>query len=105
MGTLLTDTSTWHHSLDIPVVASGDGHIDLHIEIFHLLPGRYSFSLWLTGASSPVHDNVEHCAQIEVELANVYSSGKALDSKLGIVYFPQRWNLEGIPGASDAPQS
>jgi hypothetical protein len=48
---------------------------------------------------------VEHCAQIEVELANVYSSGKALDSKLGIVYFPQRWNLEGIPGASDAPQS
>lgn len=105
MGTLVTDTSTWHHSLDIPVVPSGDGHIDLHIEMFNLLPGRYSVSLWLTGASSPVHDNVEHCAQIEVELANVYSSGKALDSKLGIVYFPQRWNLEGIPGASDTPQS
>jgi lipopolysaccharide transport system ATP-binding protein len=97
MGTLVTDTSTWHHSLDIPFVPQGIGYVDLEIEMLNLLPGRYSLSLWLTGSSSSVHDNVEHCAQIEVELANVYSSGKALDSRFGIVYFPQRWNLDGIP--------
>ncbi|MGC1616709.1 MAG: ABC transporter ATP-binding protein [Candidatus Acidiferrum sp.] len=102
MGTLVTETSTWHHSLDISHVPQGDGYVDLEIETLNLLPGRYSLSLWLTGSSSSVHDNVEHGAQIEVELANVYSSGKSLDSSLGIVYFPQRWNLDGIPIRIDA---
>jgi len=101
MGTLVTDTSTWHHSLDIPIVPPGNGHLDLEIGILNLLPGRYSFSLWITGSTSPVHDNIEHCTQIDVELANVYFSGKLLDSRFGIVYFPQRWNLDGIRGASD----
>jgi len=105
MGTLVTDTSTWHHSLDIPIVPPGDGHLDLEIGILNLLPGRYSFSLWITGSTSPVHDNIEHCTQIEVELANVYFSGKLLDSRFGIVYFPQRWNLDGIRGASDTGSS
>lgn len=105
MGTLVTETSTWHHSLDIPFVPQGDGYVDLVIEMLNLLPGRYSFSLWLTGSSSSVHDNVEHGAQIEVELANVYSSGKSLDSSLGIVYFPQHWKLDGIPVGIDAPLS
>jgi hypothetical protein len=53
--------------------------------------------LWITGSASPVHDNIEHCAQLEVELANVYSSGRMLDSRSGIVFFPQRWKVpEGI---------
>jgi lipopolysaccharide transport system ATP-binding protein len=96
MGTLVTETSTWHHSIEIPLVPAGDGHIDLEVELLNLLPGRFYFSLWLTGAASPLYDNIEHCAQLEVELANVYSSGKVLDSRYGIVYFPQRWRLEGI---------
>jgi anti-sigma factor ChrR (cupin superfamily) len=29
-------------------------------------------------------------------LANVFSSGKILDSRFGIVYFPQRWLLQGM---------
>jgi homopolymeric O-antigen transport system ATP-binding protein len=96
MGTLVTETSTWHHALDIPLVPSGDGHIDLELDLLNLLPGRYYFSLWLTGAAAPLYDNIEHCAQLEVELANVYSSGKSLDSRYGIVYFPQRWRLDGL---------
>ena len=104
MGTLVTDTSTYHHSLDIPVIPPGDGHVDLDVELLNLLPGRYSFSLWITGSTSSVHDNVEHATQIEVELANVYGSGKMLDSRLGIVYFPQHWNLDGI-GAADSARS
>jgi lipopolysaccharide transport system ATP-binding protein len=96
MGTLVTDTSTWHHAIEIPLVPAGDGYIDLEVDLLNLLPGRYYFSLWLTGAGSPLYDNIEHCALLEIELANVYSSGKALDSRYGIVYFPQRWHLEGI---------
>src|ERR1700674_301513 len=31
-GTLITDTSTWHHGIDIPLVLPGDGYVDLHID-------------------------------------------------------------------------
>ena len=96
MGTLVTDTSTWHHSLDIPEIAPGDGHLDLEIDFLNLLPGRYDFSLWITGLAQIVYDGVEHCAKLEVELANVYRSGRQLDSRSGIVYFPQKWNLQGL---------
>ena len=95
-GTLVTDTSTWHHAIDIPLVPPGEGYVDLHIDFLNLLPARYYLSLWITGAASPVHDNVEHCAELEVELANVYSSGRMLDSRSGIVFFPQRWKLHGF---------
>ena len=103
MGTLVTDTSTWHHAIEIPLVPVGEGHVDLEIDLLNLLPGRYHLSLWLTGAASPLYDNIEHCALIEIELANVYSSGKALDNRYGIVYFPQRWHLEGIGSGSSIP--
>src|SRR5881296_1836798 len=92
-GTLVTDTSTWHHAIDIPLVPPGDGYVDLHIDFLNLLPARYYFSLWITGTASPVHDNIEYCAQLEVELSNVYSSGRMLDSLSGIVFFPQRWKV------------
>ncbi len=96
MGTLVTDTSTWHHSLDIPEIAPGDGYLDLEIDYLNLLPGRYDFSLWITGLAHIVYDGVEHCAKLEVELANVYRSGKQIDARSGIVFFPQKWNLHGL---------
>jgi lipopolysaccharide transport system ATP-binding protein len=96
MGTLVTDTSTWHHGLDIPEIPTGNGYLDLDIDFLNLLPGRYDFSLWITGQSHHVYDGVEHCARLEVELANVYRSGKDIDSRSGIVYFPQKWNLQGL---------
>jgi lipopolysaccharide transport system ATP-binding protein len=96
LGTLVTDTSTWHHSLDIPEIAPGDGYLDLEVEFLNLLPGRYGFSLWITGIGGHVYDGIEHCASIEVGLANIYRSGKEIDQRSGIVYFPQRWNLQGL---------
>ena len=96
MGTLVTDTSTWHHSLDIPEITPGDGYLDLEIDFLNLLPGRYDFSLWITGLGQIVYDGVEHCAKLEVELANFYRSGKQIDSRWGIVFFPQKWNLQGL---------
>lgn len=96
MGTLVTDTSTWHHSLEIPEVPAGDGYLDLEIDFLNLIPGRYSLSLWITGLGGVVYDGVEHCTRIEIELANVYRSGKLIDGRFGIVFFPQRWNLQGL---------
>jgi homopolymeric O-antigen transport system ATP-binding protein len=96
MGTLVTDTSTWHHCLDFAELAAGEGYLDLEIDSLNLLPGRFYFSLWITGPGNIIYDAVEHCACLEVELANVYRSGRSIDGRFGIVYFPQKWNLQGL---------
>jgi lipopolysaccharide transport system ATP-binding protein len=97
MGTLVTDTSTWHHSISIPVVEPGEGFLDLEIDSLNLLPAKYSLSLWLTDmVGATVYDNIENAVTLEIETANIYQSGRDIDSRCGIVFFPQRWNLSGI---------
>jgi lipopolysaccharide transport system ATP-binding protein len=93
MGTLITETSTWHNGIHIPKVGPGDGHVDVEIESLNLVPGQYSFSLWITGPSNAVYDG-DVRASLEVEVADVYKSGRMLDSRYGLVYFPQRWRVE-----------
>jgi hypothetical protein len=96
MGTLVTETSTWHHGLDIPSVREGDGWIDLEIQLLNLLPARYYLSLWLTGDSQAVFDGLEFCSHLDVEASNVYKSTRVIDGRHGVVYFPQTWNLAGL---------
>lgn len=94
MGTLITETSTWHHGIDIPEVTTGAWYVDLEIEYLNLVPGSYYVSLWLTGIGQIVFDGVEHCVKLEVEgSSNIYRSSRPIDSRYGIVYFPQRWQL------------
>jgi len=96
MGTLLTDTSTWHHGINISEVVPGDGYLDLEIDSLNLLPAVYYLSLWITTADGKVYDGLEHCARLEVGAANVYRSSRTIDSRYGIVYFPQQWKLDGL---------
>ena len=73
LGTLVTDTSTWLHGLDIPLVPAGDGYIDLEIDSLNLLPGRYYFSLSWTPASNPhIYDALEHAIHLDIEEAPIY---------------------------------
>jgi lipopolysaccharide transport system ATP-binding protein len=100
LGTLITDTSTWHHRLDFPIVPAGDGYLDLEIECLNLMPARYYFSLGLTGSGGVMHDWVDQCACLDVEGANLYNSGRTLDSRSGLVFFPQRWHVAGVGAAT-----
>jgi lipopolysaccharide transport system ATP-binding protein len=95
LGTLVTETSTWHHGIEIPHVAAGDGHIDLDIGALNLLPARYFFSLGLTGSGGHAYDLLDYCARLDIETANIYNSGRSFDSRWGIVFFPQSWRLNG----------
>jgi lipopolysaccharide transport system ATP-binding protein len=100
MGTLITDTGTWHQGMVIPEVAAGDGYIDVEVEALNLIPGRYSLSLWVTSEGGPPLDgDVRTC--LDVELADIYGGGRALDSRSGIVYFPQRWTLPESEGTAE----
>jgi lipopolysaccharide transport system ATP-binding protein len=93
MGTLITETGHRLNGIDIPKVEPGDGIIDVEIESLNLVPGQYHFSLWITApGGKPVYDG-DVRASLEVEVNDVYRSGRMLDSRLGLVYFPQRWNV------------
>ncbi len=97
LGTLVTDTGTWHHGLDIPSAPAGDGYVDLEIDSLNLLPGRYSLSLQLNhwGTHRP-YDVLEHGVHLDIEEAPVYGSSRRMDRRFGLVYFPQRWRLDGM---------
>jgi lipopolysaccharide transport system ATP-binding protein len=97
LGTLVTDTGTWLHGLDIPLVPAGDGYLDLEIDSLNLLPGRYTFSLKLDSCvETHVYDALEHAVHLDVEEAPIYGSSRRIDSRWGLVFFPQRWRLDGI---------
>ena len=96
MGTLITETRPCGcMGFDIPKVEPGDGYIDVEIDSLNLLPGQYSLSLWITDPEGkPVYDG-DVRAVLEVEPANLFQSGRTPDSRMGIVYFPQRWRVPG----------
>ena len=105
MGTMVTETSTWANGIEIPLLNAGDGYLDLKIHCLNLLPGRYNVSLWTTGVNRVVHDAIEHSVVLEVEVANIYGSGKVIDSRSGILYWPQKWDVSGVNGYVECPAS
>jgi lipopolysaccharide transport system ATP-binding protein len=97
LGTLVTDTGTWLHGLDIPRVPAGEGYLDLEIDALNLVPGRYYFSLKLDSTvETRIYDALEHAIYLDVEEAPIYGQSRRIDSRFGLVFFPQRWRLEGI---------
>ena len=105
LGTLITATSTGHHGASVPSVGPGEGHVDIVVHSLNLVPGRYSLSFWVTlpPTGVPVYDG-DVRATLDVEQADVYGHGHAIDSKQGIVYFPQAWTVHdsaSIPLAAE----
>ncbi len=90
MGVLVTDTSTSHHGIYISSLTPGDGYVDLEIDCLNLLAAKYTLSLWVTDMSGNlIYDNVEQAITFEVDTANLYQSGRVIDSRFGIVFFQQ----------------
>ena len=99
MGTLITETSTSLHRISISKLKPGEGYIDLEIDSLNLTPGKYNFSLWITGMDgTPVYDG-DVRAVLEIDVADVYHCGHTLSSRYGIAYFPQRWGIPETEGA------
>ena len=97
LGTLVTDSSTWLHGLDIPLVPEGEGHVELEIEALNLIPGRYYLSLLLESRMEKrVFDALDHAVALDIAEAPIYGQSRPIDSRFGLVFFPQRWRLEGI---------
>jgi lipopolysaccharide transport system ATP-binding protein len=99
LGTLITESGHWMHGIHIPRVGPGDGYIDLEIDSLNLIAGRYTFSLWITAhGGKPVYDGDVRVG-LDVELTDIYKSGQMLDSRFGLMYFPQRWRVDDGQGS------
>jgi lipopolysaccharide transport system ATP-binding protein len=97
LGTLVTTTTTWLHGLDIPLVPVEEGYVDLEIDSLNLMPGRYYLSLRLGSLlDQRTYDALEHAVYLDVEEAPIYGQSRRIDSRFGLVFFPQRWRLDGI---------
>jgi homopolymeric O-antigen transport system ATP-binding protein len=97
--TMVTEIATSHHGIYISSVEPGEGYVDVEIESLNLTAAKYKLSLWLTDHPGRlVYDNIERAVTFEVEGANLFQSGKALDARQGIVFFPQKWDLAGLSG-------
>jgi len=97
LGIVVSDTSTWLHGLDIPLVPAGDGYVELEIDTLNLLPGRYQFSLWINSClQAHMYDALENPLHLDIEETAIYGSSRRIDNRYGVVFFPQRWRLEGI---------
>jgi lipopolysaccharide transport system ATP-binding protein len=97
LGTLITATSTWLHGLQIPLVPTGEGYVDLEIDLLNLVPGRYYLSLKLASFDRRIYDDLEHAVYLDVEEAPIFGQSRRFNSgHFGLVFFPQRWRLDGI---------
>lgn len=93
MGTLVTSINTWTTGHDIESVPAGEGSIDVRVSPLNLIPDRYYLSLWLASVG-PKYDHVDLCATLDVEPADVYASGREMDSRFGFMFMPSTWTHE-----------
>jgi lipopolysaccharide transport system ATP-binding protein len=99
LETMVTEVGTSHHGIYISNLEAGEGYVDLEIDSLNLMAAKYKLSLWLTDMPGQlVYDNIEHAVTFQVEAANLFQSGRAMDGRQGIVFFPQKWNLAGLSG-------
>ena len=92
LGMLLTKFSTFT-DYQITSISPGQGHLDLVIDCFSFLPGRYYLSLWLKIQGPTYFDVLEHCLQFDVESSDFYGSGKGISRYFGLVFLPCQWRL------------
>jgi lipopolysaccharide transport system ATP-binding protein len=99
LGTLITEAGTWYHGLELPLIPRGEGYVDLEIDELNLVPGRYYLSL-KADSGTHLYDALEHAVHLDVEEAPIYGWSRRIDSRQGIVFFRQRWRLDGIGRAA-----
>ncbi|MFZ0008785.1 MAG: ABC transporter ATP-binding protein, partial [Steroidobacteraceae bacterium] len=90
MGTLITETSTALQGLSITSIGPGEGHLDLEIATLNLIPGRYALLFSVVSVDDEKVLDGDVRLLLDVEPSAAYGSAQ-LNSRFGIVYFPQRW--------------
>lgn len=94
LGVLISLVSNWATNQGIPLARKGRGSIQVEIGFLNLMPGTYYLGLW-AATSGERHDVLDNVAKIDVRPADYYGTGRGLDSREGLVFFPYRWRVPG----------
>src|SRR3954451_12278879 len=92
---MLTDLHTWGTGLDIPLTPVGPGEINLDIDFLNLMPETYNLGIWAASNGGEWHDVLDHVMTLEVEPSDYFGSGRGIESRFGLIFFPCRWRLSG----------
>jgi hypothetical protein len=90
LGVLLSDIHTWSTSQAVPLARKGTGSIELNVDVLNLMPATYYLSVWASSLHE-WHDVLDNVATLEVEPSDYYGTGRGIESRFGLVFFPFRW--------------
>jgi lipopolysaccharide transport system ATP-binding protein len=99
LGVLMSELHTWSTNQAVALAPKGKGSIDLEIDFLNLMPGTYYVEL-LAASMNEYHDRLENVAKIDVEPSDFYGTGRGIEARFGLVFFPFRWKLpeNALPG-------
>ena len=100
LGVMITSVNTWSMGFQIEKISPGRGFIDIKIDCLNFMPGRFYITLW-AGQSAHLYDHLEHCAMFDLESADIYGTGKGVDSKFGLMYMNCDWSLNKSKGTME----
>jgi lipopolysaccharide transport system ATP-binding protein len=104
LGAKLTDLHTWGTGVDIPLTPVGPGEITLEIDFLNLMPGTYYLGIWAASIGGEWHDVLDHVMTLEVEPSDYFGSGRGIESRFGLLFFPCRWRVSERSAHSTANQ-
>ncbi|MBI3408478.1 MAG: ABC transporter ATP-binding protein [Planctomycetes bacterium] len=94
LGTLVADVNSWTTNQAIPLARKGSGSIDLEIDFLNLMPGSYYLGIGMASYNEG-HDVLDNVARLDLEPSDFYGTGRGVESRFGLVFFPFRWTFVG----------
>lgn len=91
LGTLITSINTWTTGFNVEAIDPGEGFVDVRVDALNLIPDRYYLTLWLASVG-PKYDQLDLCATLDVEAADVHHAGREIDGRFGIMFLPCSWS-------------
>ena len=95
LGTLITEASTALQNVAIAAIGAGEGFIDLELDRLNLIPARYTLSFKVAGGIEERVWDEEVRLYLDVEPSADSGTVRPMNSRHGLVYFPQRWIVGG----------
>jgi lipopolysaccharide transport system ATP-binding protein len=94
LGALISEIHTWSTNQAIDLAQKGKGTIDLEIDCLNLMPGTYYTEVFVA-TMNEYQDRLENIAKIDVEPCDYYGTGRGIEARFGLVFFPFRWKVPG----------
>jgi len=103
LGVLVSEIHTDSTKQAIELAPKGKGCIDLEIDFLNLMPGTYYAGLF-AATWHEYQDWLENVARIEIEPSDFYGTGRGVEARFGLVFFPFRWSVPDL-SFSDAAET